>query len=133
MASKPETTFYTSVHRHLPPEKELHREKMCNPYAGGTWDFWFSGERDLWVEYKFVVLPKRSETMIDVTLSTLQVQWGAGRMAEGRNLAVIVGCKEGGILLRNLEWECPLSRDEFLARMHSRVELADMIIDLTRN
>ena len=69
MAAKPETTFYTSVHRHLPSTDLLHREKMSNPYRGGTFDHWYSGKKaDLWIEWKFVVLPKRDDTMIDICL-----------------------------------------------------------------
>lgn len=131
MATKPETTFYTSVHRHLPPENELHREKMHNPFAGGTWDFWFSGKLDLWVEYKFVMLPKRDDTMVDITLSALQVQWGARRFTEGRHLAVIIGCKEGGIILRNREWEVPLSCAEFRSCIYTRVQLAEWLVAIT--
>jgi hypothetical protein len=53
VSSKPETTFIQSIHRHLP--KEVYREKMANPYRGGTPDVWYSGYKsDLWVEYKFI-------------------------------------------------------------------------------
>lgn len=129
MAAKPETTFYSGVHKHLPTA--LHKEKMNNPFRGGTWDFWFSGKRDLWVEYKFVVLPKRDTTLVDVTLSSLQVDWGAGRFAEGRNVAVIVGCKEGGVILENREWEHPLTCAGFKQRILSRAEVARWITNLT--
>lgn len=130
MASKPETTFYTGVHKHLPPS--LHREKMCNPYRGGTWDFWFSGATDLWIEYKFVVLPKRDSTLIDITLSELQIDWGRGRLAEGRNLAVIVGCKEGGVVLLNEQWAKPMVCGLFKERIQSRAEIARWIINATK-
>ncbi|WP_025915467.1 hypothetical protein [Herminiimonas sp. CN] len=129
MAAKPETTFYAGVHKHLPAD--LHREKMHNPYRGGTWDFWFSGLADLWVEYKFVVLPKRDSTPVDVTLSDLQKDWGGGRHFEGRNLAVIVGCKEGGVILENLAWERPLSCADFKKQLRSRVEIARWIAHTT--
>jgi hypothetical protein len=125
MASKPETTFYTGVHRHLPTS--LHKEKMNNPFRGGTWDFWFSGKRDLWVEYKFVVLPKRESTLVDVTLSSLQIDWGAGRSAEGRNIAVIVGCKEGGVILCNQDWTQPIPCSSFRGRLQSRAAIAHWI------
>ena len=90
LAAKPETTFYTSVHRHLPPLDKLHREKMANPYRGGTADHWYDGpDADLWIEWKFIVLPKRGNTTIDLVtprgkklespLSALQQDWLAGR------------------------------------------------------
>jgi hypothetical protein len=130
MASKPETTFYTGVHKHLPPK--LYRMKTFNPYIGGPWDFWFSGrDSDLWVEDKFVVLPKREETLIDINLSGLQLNWGKERLAEGRNLAVIVGCKEGGLILLNQEWEESLCRAEFAERLRSRAETARWITETT--
>lgn len=129
MATKPETTFYSGVHKYLPAD--LHREKMHNPYRGGTWDFWFSGVRDLWVEYKFMVLPKRDATMVDVTLSDLQIAWGSARLYEGRNLAVIVGCKEGGIILENLDWERPLPCVDFRKKILKRAEIANWITDTT--
>lgn len=126
MASKPESTFTSSVHKHLP--LKLYREKMHNPYRGGTWDLWYSGDKaDLWVEYKFLVLPKRPDTMIEFGLSPLQLKWGADRRAEGRNVAVIVGCKEGGVILEGKGWETPLACAEFRERLSSRFDVAQWI------
>jgi hypothetical protein len=107
--AKPETTFYESLHRHLPEKARLHREKMANPYTGGTADVWYSGDlSDLWVEYKFIEVPKRDATMIDLCkfdmLSGLQQEWIKGRVREGRNVWVIVGCREGGVIFKGLEW-----------------------------
>jgi hypothetical protein len=130
VSSKPETTFYTAVHRHLHPR--LHREKMFNPYRGGTWDFWFSGKAaDLWIEYKFVVLPKRGSTLISADLSALQVDWGKNRIAEGRNIAVVVGCKEGGVILLDEHWTEPMACEEFKARILNRASIAAWITTQT--
>ncbi len=130
MASKSETVFYTGVHKHLPPS--LYRMKTFNPYLGGPWDFWFSGQDDdLWVEYKWVILPKRDSTKVDVTLSKLQVEWGDGRIKEGRYLAVIVGCKEGGVILENKDWLKPLSCLQFKKQIRSRAEIALWITNAT--
>lgn len=131
MAAKPESTFTLSVDRHLPTD--LHREKMFNPYRGGTFDKWYSGtEGDLWVEYKFVVVPKRFTTMILPGLSELQLLWGRGRVAEGRNAIVIVGSKMGGVVMTDpLEWDQPISTKDFLARLQSRAELAGEILSIT--
>ena len=61
MAAGPETRFIASVHRHLPVD--LHHEKMHNAYRGGTADCWYSGQKDdLWVEYKFITVPKLEES-----------------------------------------------------------------------
>lgn len=102
MAAKPETTFTASVHRHLPPLSELYREKMANPYRGGTPDYWYSAKRDLWVEWKYIVLPKRDGTLVDVgsELSPLQQLWIDSRRREGRDVWVIAGSKDGGIIFQ---------------------------------
>jgi hypothetical protein len=139
MAGKPETTFYTNVHRHLPPLSELHREKMANPYRGGTFDHWYSGVRDLWVEWKFIVLPKRGTTLIDIcggknpSMSALQQNWGERRFDEGRNVWVIIGCAEGGVILRTpLEWSTPFTAHVFRASLQDRKTLAREITNFTQ-
>jgi len=134
MSSKPETTFTASVHKHLPPGREdPYWMKNSNLYTSGIWDVWYSGPfRDLWVEYKFVELPKRAGTPIYPGLSELQLDWGRDRQAEGRNLAVIVGCKEGGIILREpAAWEHSMTREQFERKLMSRKEIAQWIMDFT--
>jgi len=125
MASKPETKFIAGVHKHLP--KTPHREKMNNPYRGGTADQWYSGSAgDLWSEYKFLPrTPQRGVVRPDV--SPLQKKWLRGRYEEGRNVCVIVGCPAGGVILRDLEWEDGLLYNEFGARIQSRADLANWI------
>lgn len=129
MASKPETTFTSSVHRHLP--KDLHHEKMCNPYRGGTADCWYSGLKDLWVEYKFEVLPKRDTTLVPIDLSELQIEWLGSRYCEGRDVVVIVGCKEGGVIFTNLQWNFPLTKKDFQMRLMTRQQIAKWIVERT--
>ena len=133
----PENTFISSVHRYFPAPSNGRRRnpyfmKNNNIYTAGIWDVWYSGMgADLWVEYKWIALPKRDTTMIDIALSDLQEDWGAERMNEGRNLAVIVGCKEGGVLFRDHEWENPISVRDFRKRIWSRPELANWIMKAT--
>jgi hypothetical protein len=123
MARKAETTFIASVHRHL--AVGIHREKMNNPYRSGTADVWYSGQKDLWVEYKFLPkLPKRMDTFITLDLSELQKIWLRERHHEGRNVAVICGCKAGGVVFNGLSWDKPISNPEFASRVLSRPELA---------
>jgi hypothetical protein len=132
--SKPETTFTAGVHKHLPPGREdPYWMKNNNLYTSGIWDVWYSGPfRDLWVEYKFIELPKRDDTMIDFGLSELQKQWGRDREREGRNLAVIVGCKEGGVILRGPSvWEPTMTRERFAGLLVSRKNIAQWIMDFT--
>jgi hypothetical protein len=130
MPSKPETNYISSIHRRLP--HGLHREKMANPYRGGTADVWYSGNvADLWVEYKYVErLPVRASLIAD--LSELQKDWLRCRYIEGRSVAVIVGCKEGGIIMTSPEeWENPLPPNECRERLVHRDEIARWIHNRT--
>ena len=127
--SKPENSFITGLHKHLPVA--LHHEKMHNPYRGGTADVWYSGCRDLWVEYKFIVVPVRITTPIKIDLSALQLQWLRRRHEEGRNVAVIIGSKMGGVVFDNLLWETPIHTGTFIASTLSRKDLAAWILQQT--
>lgn len=131
MSRKPESTFIASVHRHLPPE--LHREKMCNPYSSGTADVWYSGNHaDLWVEYKFIQkLPAKPGTLIVPELSALQADWLDGRNDEGRNVILIVGCPEGGVIYIEGNWHKTYSTEQFRKMIRDRKTLADWIVRAT--
>jgi hypothetical protein len=137
MASKPESTFTAGVHRFLPPADELHREKMHNPYRGGTADYWYSGRAsDLWVEYKFIMVPSRDDTAISLcsgrnpTLSALQQDWLSRREAEGRRVWVIVGCKVGGVVMRSeTEWRRAWRASEFRHAILNRADIAQEILN----
>ena len=133
MAAKPETTFIASVHKHLPPT--LYRVKNNNAYTAGIADVWYSGkDRDLWVEYKFIEVPKRPDTVIDLTggknpmLSALQQEWLRSRHEEGRNVGVVIGSKDGGIWLPGLAWDRTIQTKDFLRHLRTRKELAEEII-----
>jgi hypothetical protein len=136
---KPENSFRASLHRHLP--LELHHEKMNNPYSSGTADDWYSGNRgDLWVEYKFlpVIPPQAGVWLINPKLkkpelSVLQQNWLRGRYLEGRNVAVIVGVGrlEGGVILRDQEWEWEYTPQMFRDRLVPRKDIAQWITQTT--
>jgi hypothetical protein len=114
-----------SVHKHL---RDVHFEKHNNPFRSGTADVWYSGRKaDLWVEYKFVEIPVRGATDLPIDLSARQLNWLRGRLSEGRNVAVIVGCKEGGVLLQNRAWEALFTAASFQPLVRSRQFLADWI------
>lgn len=130
MAVKPENSFISGVHKYLPSSKILHREKMNNPYRGGTPDWWYSAKQnDLWVEYKFLPrVPQRGDmTPERYGLTALQLDWLRGRYAEGRNVAVIVGTPKGGVIMRDLGWEMHVSPHEFNSGIVERRALADWI------
>lgn len=125
--SKPETRFYTAVHKLLP--KELHREKMANPYRGGTADVWYSGNADdLWVEYKWLPkVPVRVDVRVYELLSPLQLQWLRLRWKEGRNVVVILGSPDGACVYEFGRWERDMTPDEFRSRALSKQQVADYI------
>lgn len=109
---------------------------MANPYRSGTADVWYSGERrDLWIEYKWLEIPKRDDTEIsfvakkDPLISVLQQDWIARRIMEGRTVWVIVGSKNGGVIYDNNKWAHPTTAERFKKELRSRNELAQAILD----
>lgn len=128
MATKPETTFYTSIHKLL--DKRLHREKMNNPYRSGTADVWYSGTADdLWVEYKYVTkVPKMAPIMVHKELSAQQLLWLQGRYEEGRNVVVILGTPLGAWIYQGRDWETlGVSAADLKIHGRSKQEVADYI------
>lgn len=130
MARKPENTFRQSVHRHLP--SEVYQEKMANPYQGGAPDDYYEGSSDiLWVEWKYYQkLPLSVDllnTKASVKLSKLQHCWLTRAHTNGRNVAVIAGSSQGGVIFRIPDLETPLTREEFLERAMTRQEIAAWI------
>lgn len=132
MSAKPETTFINAVHAHLPPgRKTPYWMKNNNTYTAGIWDCWYSGANgDMWIEYKFLDRIPVQKPFVP-GLSELQLDWGRQRHAEGRCMAVIVGCKEGGVIFEDLEWESEITNAAFKVRIQSRKEIADWILQMT--
>ena len=127
---KPESRFITSVNAKIP--KTVHREKMHNVYRGGTFDVWYSGSKaDLWIEYKWIPrIPARGRVVPD--MSSLQLQWGKGRSAEGRGVLVVVGCPEGAVMLPfPSQWEAGVTAEEFRRALVTKSTLAAWIHSLT--
>lgn len=129
--AQPENTFIASVHRHLPTS--LYRMKNHNQYNGGIADVWYSGKKDLWIEYKYLVVPKRPDTIIDLVrkphkgdsvISTLQQEWLKARHNEGRAVGVVIGSKEGGVWCPGLSWGRTWTALQFCNALQSRSELA---------
>lgn len=126
MASKPETSFIQGVHKHLP---RTYKEKMNNPYRGGTPDVWYSGNKgDLWIEYKCIPrIPIKANILPD--LSPNQQIWLSHRHADGRDVLVVVGvAKGGGVIYEHLDWMQPLTSAEFVARLTSKADIAAFIL-----
>lgn len=131
MSSKSESRYYQAVHRLLP--KHLHKEKMHNPYRGGTADVWYSGNSDdLWVEYKFLAKPPvRSSYKVSKDLSELQLMWLHDRYKEGRNVVVIVGTPLGAKIYTSLSWETDEVSAEDFRNGLTKQEVANYITQRT--
>ena len=99
----PENRFIQRVHKKL--SSEVYREKMHNPYRGGTPDVWYSGKGgDCWVEYKW--LPRQPKRVPTPALSELQKKWLRGRFLEGRDVMVVVGFPDGAYTFSDpTDWE----------------------------
>lgn len=101
---------------------------MNNPYSAGLPDFYYSGDlADLWVEYKFIEIPKRDSTLIVPDLSELQRAWLNGRLSEGRDVYTVVGSKEGGYIFEQGMWNHGCTTNEFKAGLLDRRSLANWI------
>lgn len=124
-SSKPENVYIANINRRL---GKTHKEKTNNPFRAGTADVWYSGVKgDLWIEFKYLpTLPKRSKEILP-ELTPRQVQWLNQRLAEGRNVAVIVGTPDGGVIYTNKEWIRPLTAEEFKARIVPNQSVSDWI------
>ncbi len=131
MAAKPETNFSNALRDALP--EGIYSMKNNNEYVSGIPDLWFSGRKgDLWVEMKFIQkLPKTVPIRPYDLLSKMQEKWLRDRYEEGRNVAVIIGCKRStrleGIILRDLAWEKDIPTQDFDALIVSKSELVSFI------
>jgi hypothetical protein len=123
----PETRFYTAVHKRL--DKRVYREKMHNPYHGGTPDVWYSGNADdLWVEYKWLAkLPRSAPVVLSRLLSPLQQRWLDQRHAEGRNVAVVLGTPEGAWIMSGKMWKLDIDPADIRAANKSKQNVAEYI------
>jgi len=131
MTIKPENQFITGVHKYVAPA--VYRMKNNNAYTAGVPDVWYSGHKaDVWVEYKFVQkLPTRDNTIIIPGLTPLQLEWLSARYNEGRTVLVVIGCKQGGVLLHEpAQWREGLSKAAFERNTISRKEIAERITQL---
>lgn len=127
MARKPESQFIAGVHKYIDPD--VYSMKNHNEYNAGIFDCWYSARpKDLWIEYKFIEIPKRDATLIMPDLSPLQLEWGRARAREGRQCWVIIGSKEGGIILGDPDdWTQPIEAGTFRIGVQSRKELGAYI------
>lgn len=135
MSRGPENTFIAAVHRHLPVS--LYRMKNHNEYNGGIADCWYSSRSDAWIEYKFIKVPVRDGTVIDLiggkdpSISYLQQNWLLERHREGRTIGVIVGSEKGGVWFPGDSWNTTYTAKFFREHLQTRKDLALVIERLT--
>ena len=128
MAVKPETAFTKRITSRLP--KSIYVMKNHNVYTGGVPDLWISGDNaDLWCEMKYVdPLPVSVPIRPMKLLSTLQAEWLAKRYDQGRNVAVIIGCKTGGIILEDKKWQDEIPPPLFQSLIKSHAQIAEWVV-----
>lgn len=97
MASKPETNFIKKIHSRL--DSCVYREKMANPYRGGTPDVYYEGHHGvLWVEYKYWRSIKRQFTPEEI-VSPKQWFWIQRAHANNVNIVTIIGYEDKGVIV----------------------------------
>lgn len=129
MSAKAENVFIGAVHKHMPAD--VYKEKMSNPYRGGTPDVFYEARHQAWGEYKFIEVPKRADTLIKPNLSALQLDWLQRCYANGHRCFVIIGSRAGGVMLQSPGvWSHGLSAGEFMESIKTKKEIADLITSI---
>jgi len=132
MSQKPENVFRASVHRYK--SKRVHQEKTNNTYRGGIPDDYYESNGkpgSLWVEYKYIAKLQRELLLTAKNakpkLSDLQEKWIDRAYRNGQQVAVIIGCPKGGLILTDRDWLKPITAEYFEANMKSRKEIMEWI------
>lgn len=106
--------------------------KNHNQFNAGIADCWYSGaECDLWVEYKFIVVPKRDETEVKFGFSPLQIDWLTKRYDEGRTVMAVIGAETGGVILSGRDVTTSMTAGEYRTRVQTKKEIAAYITSIT--
>lgn len=141
MSRKSENKFMDAVHKQLPADA-IYKMKITPAFSSGEFDTFYEGHaRDLFVEYKFLELPKRYDTMIhfDKMLSPKQVQWGNrrySRTSASDRVAphLAVGCRDNdryyGIFIQYTPDMAPINTKTFKDNLLSAKEIANRILSL---
>ncbi len=130
MSRGPENNFIAAVHKLLP--RDLYRMKNHNQFNAGIADCWYSGAKsDMWVEYKFIVVPKRDETEVKFGFSPLQIDWLTKRYDEGRVVMAVIGSEIGGAVLSGGNIAASMTARQYRARLQTKKEIAAYITSIT--
>ena len=112
-----EHSFIRAIHRHL--SKKAYSWKINDRFAGGVADSWYCGRegKHLFVEYKYVKLPARPDTVMRAALSELQQRWLQQRKEQGIPVAVVLGAAKKGVISDDIEELVDgIRKEEFDAR-----------------
>ena len=114
------------MHRHLSPE--VYRWKIHDTYTGGVPDVFYCGPAgSLWVEYKYIRLPKRKTTVVTFGLSELQLIWLTKIAMYGQTTILVVGWQQSAQVLYGPYITQTTSQDELVNNSLSFKELASLI------
>ena len=118
--------FIKAVHRHLSPE--VYRWKIHDTYTGGVPDAFYCGPAgSLWVEYKYVKLPKRKSTLINFSLSELQRIWLTKMAGYGQTTLLAVGWQQSAQVFYGLNLQQTARQDELVQNSLNFKGLAALI------
>jgi hypothetical protein len=118
--------FIKAVHRHLSPE--VYRWKIHDTYTGGVPDAFYCGPAgSLWVEYKYIKLPKRKTTMVTFGLSELQQIWLTKVALYGQTTLLAIGWQQSAQVFYGPHITQTASQDELVNNSLSFKELASLI------
>tara|TARA_X000001036_G_C20683682_1_gene806775 strand:+ start:27 stop:431 length:405 start_codon:yes stop_codon:yes gene_type:complete len=126
-----EHSFIKSVHRTLP--SEIFKWKIHDTFTGGVPDAFYCGPAgSLFIEYKFIKLPKKPSTKIKLNLSKLQLALLERMSSFNQNVAVVVGFtnnnKTHGVIMTNLkEWTNTYTNEYYLDSKKSIAKITQFI------
>tara|TARA_R100000742_G_C4247844_1_gene66531 strand:+ start:322 stop:723 length:402 start_codon:yes stop_codon:yes gene_type:complete len=119
--------FIKAVHRYLP--SEIYRWKIHDTFTGGVPDAYYCGPAGpLFIEYKYIKLPKKADTYVKLNISALQLEFLSKMVKYKQNAIVIVGFvlenKTSGIILKNKIWEQDLNKEYYLSHAKLTKDIA---------
>ena len=117
--------FVRSVHRQLSPD--IFVWKINDKYAGGVPDAFYAGPaRCLFIEYKYVKLPKRDTTLVKTSLSEQQKLWLDRMSGMDKHVALVIGSVLGNIII-DKNWDYPVTSELFRRHAVSTKAVAQWI------
>jgi len=118
--------YIKAVHRQI--SNSVFRWKINDTYAGGVPDAFYAGPACcLFVEYKYVTLPKKETSLVRTSLSEQQKLWLNRMLAIDKHVAVVIGSPIGGLILLNGLWNSPLTKTQFTKYALTKKEIANWI------